>query len=78
MKPTNLRNRDNSAAVGLLNLSFYRRFASQGQMSTGVEIVVEIQSKNAHQVSLVEYDDVVQAFAAHGSNQALTIWILPW
>ena len=45
-------------------------------MSTRVEAAVEVQSKNAPEVSLVECDDVVQAFAANRSNQALTIRIL--
>ncbi len=46
-------------------------------MRTRVKIVVEVQAKNAQQVSLVEYDEVVEAFTANRSNQALTIRILP-
>jgi hypothetical protein len=46
-------------------------------MSTGAEIVVEVQSKNAQQVSLVEYDDVFQTLSADGSNETFTIRILP-
>ena len=45
-------------------------------MRTRVKIVVEVQSKNAQQVSLVEYDEVVEAFTANRPNQALTVRIL--
>jgi hypothetical protein len=34
--------------------------------------------EDAPQVTLVEDDDVIQAFAADRTNEALDIWILPW
>jgi hypothetical protein len=34
--------------------------------------------EDAPQVTLVEDDDVIQAFAADRADEALDIWIVPW
>ena len=77
MKPGDLWDSHNSAAVGRFSFAFNGCVPFQRQMSTRVEIVVEVQSKNAKQVTLVEYNDLVQAFSANGSYQALATRILP-
>ena len=39
---------------------------------------IEIPREDAPQVTLIEDDDVIQAFAADRADGALDIWILPW
>ncbi len=40
-------------------------------------VVHEVRAKDAHQVSLVEHDDVIQTLSADRADEPLTIRILP-
>lgn len=41
-------------------------------------VVRDVRSKDAHQVSLVEHDDVVQTIVSDRANEAFAIRVFPW
>ena len=51
---------------------------SSDEMRSGPVMILKIPREDAPQVTLVEDDDVIQAFAADRADEALDIWILPW
>jgi hypothetical protein len=60
VKPADLRNRDDLAAVRLLDGSSIRAVFVERQMRTGALVVVDIRGKNAAQMALVDHNDMVR------------------
>ncbi len=55
-----------------------RGILCQRKMSARALIIVKITSKNLAQTRLVEHDEMIQALAPNGPDQALNVKRLPW
>ncbi len=78
MKPADLWKRhDLSGAVGL-NRSPLGGILAQRKMRSGSVLIIEVRNKDPSQMSFIQDDHVVQAFAPHAADQAFHIRILPW
>ena len=77
MKAADLRNRDNSTAVGRFDFSFYRSVAFKGKMCSRLVIIAEVRPENSSEMSLVENDEMIQTLAPDRANQSLdVVWYL--
>lgn len=54
-----------------------RTILVEREMCPGPVMILKIPRQDAPQVTLVEDDDVIQAFAADRADEALDKWILP-
>jgi hypothetical protein len=61
-----------------LNGSRYRRILVQSQMSARTIVVLDVGEEYVAQVSLAEYDEVIEAFPSDRTDQPFGISILPW
>ena len=77
MQSADLRNRNDSSGFGKLDRPRVRRVLLQSQVCSGSVIVVQELSKMSVKTSFMEYDDVVQALAANGSDDPFDIRTLP-
>ena len=77
MQAANRRHRNDLTLTWGLNVPWRRRIAIQRQMRAHLVIVIEIQSENALEMDFVQYNQVVQTFAADRANDSLSVWILP-
>ena len=50
---------------------------AQRKMRSGSVVIIEVRNKDPSQMSFIQDDHVVQAFAPHAADQAFHIWILP-
>jgi hypothetical protein len=78
MQAANLRNGEDSAALGRFHLALNGRVAIQRQMSPRKMIVVQVRSEDSSEVSLVEHDDMFEALSTDTADQAFNVRILPW
>jgi len=53
------------------------RGCGRREMGSGPVMILKIARQDAPPVTLVEDDDVIQAFAADRADEALDKWILP-
>jgi len=63
MQPADLRKRNHSAAIRKLDLPFDGRVSFQGQVRSRVQVVIEVRSEDATEMSFVENNDMVEALA---------------
>lgn len=77
MESADLRNRNDRPLFGRPDGPSLRRVLLQSQVCPGSMIVIEEISKVPVKAAFVEYDDVVQALAANGSDDPLDISTLP-
>ena len=63
MQPAHFRDRDDAAFVGELYIAWVRRILLQREMRAGSMIIVNERLKVPPQTALVEYEQVVEAFA---------------
>jgi len=63
--------------VDLLNRTFLRRVLIQRPMSASRLVIVHVASENLPDVSLAQYDEVIEALPADTADHALGIGILP-
>jgi hypothetical protein len=77
MESADLRNRNDPPGFGRLDGPSLRRVLLQSQVCPGLMIVIEEISKVPVKTSFVEYNDVVQALAANGSDDPFDIRTLP-
>ncbi len=77
MKAADLRNRDNSAAVGRFDFSLYRSVAFKGKVCSRLMIIDEVCPENSSEMSLVDNDEMIQSLSADRAYEPLTISILP-
>jgi hypothetical protein len=60
-----------------LHPSWLRRVLPQGEVGAGPVVVDAVGAQQATQMGLVQHDDVVEALAAQGPDEALHVRILP-
>jgi hypothetical protein len=77
VQAADFRERDRAAFVRSLHAAWRRRVFRQGEMGPRSVIVENISGERAPQMRLIEDDHVIEALAAHGTDQALRIRILP-
>jgi len=77
MQSADLRKRNHSAAIRRLDLPFDGRVSFQSQVRSRVQVVIEVRSEDATEMSFVENDDMVEALAADRTDMAFAIGILP-
>ena len=75
MQPADLRDCSDSTAVGRFDSAQDRCIPIKGKMRPRLVIIGEIQAKDAHQVSLVEHDDVIQTLSPNRPNETFAIRI---
>jgi hypothetical protein len=68
---------DHAAFVWSLHAAWRGRVFCQGEMGSRFVLVENISGERAPQMRLVEDDHVIEALAAHGTDQTLRIRILP-
>ena len=68
---------DHAAFVWSLHAASRGRVFGQGEMGSRSMVVENISGERAQQMRLVEDDHVIEALAAHRTDQALRIQILP-
>ena len=77
MQSADLGNCDHPAKRGRLNRSADRRIFVEGEVRSKIFVVLEIIFQDAAQSVFIENNDVIQAFAAKGTDQPLDIGVLP-
>jgi len=77
MQSAHLGKRNDGSLLRTLHRSRFRGILVQAQMGPTPVIVGEISFEQAVQVSLVEHDDMVQAFAPDGTDQPFDVRRLP-
>ena len=68
---------DHPAELRRLDISRCRRILAERKMPAEILIVIDIRSQDALQRSFVEYDHVLQALTAHGTDQPLRVGVDP-
>ena len=68
---------DDPALIGTLHRSGLRGVLVEGEVCSGAVVVDEVVAQQATQVGLVQDDDVIEALAAQGADEAFDIGILP-
>ena len=76
MQAANLRHRNDLTLTWRLNVPWRRRIAIQRPMRAHLVIVIEIQSEHALEMDFVQYNQVVQTFAADGTNDSFSLRLL--
>jgi len=71
------RKRNDSSALKSFNVAAMRRSLPQGLVNSIVVIVADVASKKSAEMLCPEYDHVIEAIAADGSDDPLRVWILP-
>ncbi len=77
MQTADLGKGNNIACGGKLHATSPRAVLVEREMRSGVMMILKIARQYAAQVTLVEDDNVIQAFTADRTDQALDIWVLP-
>src|ERR1700738_4761934 len=77
MQTAHVREGDNLACRGRLYAAGLRAILVECEMGSGPVMILKITRQDAAQVTLVEDDGVIQAFATNRTDEALDIWILP-
>ncbi len=77
MEPTDPGNRHNLSGTAGLNRSPLGGVLAQRKMRSGSVVVFEVRNKDPSQMSFIQDDHMVQAFAPHAADQAFRIRILP-
>ena len=77
VQATELRNRHDLAVARQCDRPRDGRIFAEGQVSPGFQIVLDVGVQHATQPALIPDDDVIKAFAANRSEQALRVGVLP-
>ena len=64
VQPANLWNNDNLTSVDSLNRTWFGRVLSEREMRARLIVIRHVAPKDSQQVTLVEGDDVIEAFPA--------------
>ncbi len=70
MQPSHLRDGDDLAKFGWLDLPLFGGIPGKRKMSPRLMVVLEVGGEDTDQVGFVEDNDMVQTFAADGADQA--------
>ena len=76
MKATDQGRLDDPALIAVLHRSGLRGVLVEGKVCSGTVVVDEVVAQQATQMGLVEDDDVIEALAAQGADEAFAIGIL--
>ena len=76
MQTADLREGNDLACRGKLYATRPRAVLMEREMRSGVMMISKIAQQDAAQVTLVEDDNVIQAFTADRTDQTLDIWVL--
>jgi hypothetical protein len=68
---------DDPALIAALHESGLRGVLVEGEVCSGVVVIEEVVTEQATQMILVQDDDVVEALAAQGPDEAFDVGILP-
>ena len=77
MKAADQGRLDDPALIAALHRSGLRGVLVEGKVCSGTVVVDEVVAQQATQMGLVEDDDVIEALAAQGADEAFDIGILP-
>ena len=77
MEPTDPGKRHNLSGTAGLNRSPLGGVLAQRKMRPGSVVVFEVRNKDPSQMSFIQDDHMVQAFAPHAADEAFRIRILP-
>ena len=77
MQSTDLRDRHNLTGIRRLDRSSVRRILFEAQVSAAPMVILGERNQMSAKAALVEHDDVVEAFAANGTDQTFYISTLP-
>ena len=77
MQSADLREGDNLASGGRVCGTGVRTVLVEREMRSGPMIVLNVGRQDASQMTLVDDDDVIKAFAADRANDALDLGVLP-
>ena len=75
MQSADLGNFDHPAKRGRLDRSADRRIFVEGEVRSKIFVVLEIIFQDAAQSDFIEDNDVIQAFAAKGTDQPLDVGV---
>ena len=78
MQPAHFGDGDDAASVGELYTAWIRRILLQSEVCATPLIIIYERLKVPGQTALVEYADVIEAFAMHCANDPFDIRTLPW
>jgi len=76
VKPADLRNRDQLAAVWWLDGASIRAVFGEREMGPRAVIVIDVREQDAAQMALVDHNYMVQTLAANRADDPLDIRIL--
>ena len=68
MQSTNLRDSNDPASIGRLHAAGLRAVLLQCQMGPAAMVIIEEHFEMLAQAALVEYDHVIEALAANGTD----------
>ena len=77
VKPADFRHGDNPAQFRRFNRSSVWTVLPKRKMTTRAVIIVQVAGDLPPERGLIHHDDVIQAFAANGTDQPFDIWALP-
>jgi len=77
VKPAHLGHGNNPSPLGRFNRSSVRRVLPKRKMTTRTVIVVQVAGHLPPERGFIHHDDLIQAFAANGTDQPFDIWALP-
>ena len=75
MKAAKLRNLHHRTQLWCLNRPWFRSILGQGQMSSGMQVILGIGLQKAAEGRFVKHHDVVEALAAYRADEAFCIGI---
>src|SRR5512143_3937337 len=78
MQSADLWESDNGTCRGWPYRSTLRTILGQGEMRSRLVVVLKVRRQHSAQVTLIEDDDVIEAFATDRADDALDVGILPW
>ena len=77
VKTADVRKSNDLSAVGRCDLARFRRLLVQREMRSRRVIIGKVGSQEPLEMAFVQNDDVIEALAADGADQAFDIVILP-
>jgi hypothetical protein len=77
MEATDLGHRDHLATLGRVDRARVRTIHPQRQMRSPAMVIGKVADQDAHQMSLVHDDYVIQTLTAYAADEPFHIWILP-
>ena len=77
MKTSQMRESNDVSPAGLLDGASVRALLFQGEMGSCRMVIGEIGSEEPFEMGVVVDDDVIDALAADGADQAFDVGVLP-